>query len=118
MAERDDGTDSGRWTRAQGERAVAAWQSSGFDRAQYCQQSGVARHKLEYWARVVEARPKRKQLRKPPQVISLLPMVVRASGAVVPSGENTIVRPIALTSAVEPAWAARLVRALFAGQPS
>ena len=45
-----------RWTREDGEGWVAAWQASGKSREAFSRDSGIASHRLHYWAGCVAAR--------------------------------------------------------------
>ena len=45
-----------RWTREDGEGWVAAWQASGKSRVAFARDSGIASHRLHYWAGCVAAR--------------------------------------------------------------
>ena len=45
-----------RWTREVGEGWVAAWEASGKSREAFARDSGIASHRLHYWACCVAAR--------------------------------------------------------------
>ena len=45
-----------RWTREVGEGWVAAWEASGKSREAFARDSGIACHRLHYWAGCVAAR--------------------------------------------------------------
>ena len=45
-----------RWTREVGEGWVAAWEASGKSRETFARDSGIAGHRLHYWAGCVAAR--------------------------------------------------------------
>ncbi len=45
-----------RWTREVGEGWVAAWEASGKSRDAFARDSGIASHRLHYWACCVAAR--------------------------------------------------------------
>ena len=88
-----------RWTREVGEGWVAAWEASGRSREAFARDSGIASHRLHYWAGCVAARTAEKAPTSVPAKVSAsassrsgfveLRSAVRAvSGVAVVCGEN------------------------------
>ena len=88
-----------RWTREVGEGWVAAWEASGKSREAFARDSGIARHRLHYWAGCVAARTAAKSLTSVPAKVSvsassrsgfveLRPAVRAVSGVAVVCGKN------------------------------
>jgi hypothetical protein len=88
-----------RWTREVGEGWVAAWEASGRSREAFARDSGIASHRLHYWAGCVAARTAEKvPTRAPAQAaasasarsgfVELRSAVRAVSGVAVVCGKN------------------------------
>ena len=115
-------TTKERWTAKDGARVVAAWRRSGLARAEYCKRTGVAGHRLAYWALVdgAKSRPHQGSLKRPKPGVkaraTFLPVVVRNTASAQDSQVAGDAGGIDARWHIDPDWAARFVRALFAAE--